>query len=342
MTGALRQFVAAAPNAMAMFDREMGYLARARDGSRATDIPTVRSAKAIIWTSPSFRNAGEPCTGAVWRARSNPRRSRVRPPSTARRWVRWQVCPWRDEAGEIGGIVVSGEDVTDRIEAETRADDLARRAQAAERSLKEALDAISDGFALYDSDDRLVVLNRAIRTLYDLPHDVSLTGARFEDLLRYAVGQGVYGLPESDKEPWIQSRLERHRTSSGPGEYQHGDGRWLRGEDRRTPDGGWVVIRTDITDLRRREAELAQKNAFLETTLANIGEGIAVFDSERTLVMANTDRVGLLLGLPPGFLRPGVALDDLVRLRTERGDYGATASRRSSQRGTRDSAKGSP
>ncbi|RBP18404.1 PAS domain S-box-containing protein [Roseiarcus fermentans] len=321
-TGGLAAFVAQAPNAMAMFDRDMRYVAASPKWLARHGLQACPAGRSHYEDLPNFPEAWKAAhrrslAGAIEAAEEQ----RLVDADGRACWVRWLTRPWRDGAGEISGIVIAGEEVTDRVEAQKRASDLARRAQEAERHLTEALDAIPEGFAIYDADDRLLVVNRAMRAMYGLG-DGDLTGARFEDLLRAAVARGIVGHAVTDTEAWVRERLERHRKPCGAVELRLLDGRWLLGEERRTPDGGVVAIRTDITELKTRQGELAQKNALLETTLLNIGEGIAVFDANRKLLVGNNDLVARLLDAPPELVRPGAALDDLVRLRAERGGDG--------------------
>ena len=220
------------------------------------------------------------------------------------------------------------EAVADPVEARQEAEALARRleeavrrAEAAERRLKEAIDALPSGFSLYDSNDRLVVHNETTRAMYPHAAEAMRTGAAFEDVLRIAFDRGHYGYDVEDRERWIGERMERHRNPSGAIERLTHSGRWLRIEERRTPQGGTVVIRTDITDLKHRERELAQKNALLEGVLRNMLDGVAVYDANRNLLAAN-DLVAQVLDAPASLFEPGATFDDLVRFRAERGDYG--------------------
>ncbi len=128
--------------------------------------------------------------------------------------------------------------------------------------LQEAVEAINEGFVLYDAEDRLVLCNTKYRRIYALSAPAMVPGVRFEDLLKFGIARGQYQEAKSDPEGWLSARLARRIVDAEPFEQELGDGRWLMVSDRRTSDGGRVGIRTDITDLKRNVAELteAQRN----------------------------------------------------------------------------------
>ena len=138
-----------------------------------------------------------------------------------------------------------------------------REAAAAWIRLKEAIEAISEGFALYDAEDRLVLCNTTYKKFHALSADAIVPGARFEELLRFGIGRRQYRGAEADPEGWIKARLARRDQGMEPLEQELGDGRWLIVSDRRTSDGGMVGIQTDITDLKRNVTELTQAHQSL-------------------------------------------------------------------------------
>ncbi len=132
------------------------------------------------------------------------------------------------------------------------------RKKAAEtwNRLQEAVEAINEGFVLYDAEDRLVLCNTKYREIYALSAAAMVPGVRFEDLLKFGIAHGQYQDAKADPEGWLKARLDRRKADAEPFEQELGDGRWLMVSDRRTSDGGRVGIRTDITDLKRNVAEL--------------------------------------------------------------------------------------
>jgi len=123
--------------------------------------------------------------------------------------------------------------------------------------LIDAIESISDGFSLYDADDRLVACNSRYREfLYHDVEDIVVVGASFEEIIRGAADQGLIKDALGRTDEWIAERLEFHR-SPGPLHLQErNDGRWLRISERKTDDGGTVAVYTDITELKQHEQEL--------------------------------------------------------------------------------------
>jgi diguanylate cyclase (GGDEF)-like protein/PAS domain S-box-containing protein len=160
-----------------------------------------------------------------------------------------------------GGWVATHEDITQRHQTElalTAAKADAERAELAARAaharLVEALDVVSEGLAIYDKDDRLVLWNRQYADVYPMSKDVMTSGATFEDILRTGLARGQYPEALGHEEHWLRTRLARHLQDHSSHEQQLPGDRWVRIEERRTGDGGVIGVRIDITDLKRREA----------------------------------------------------------------------------------------
>ena len=101
-----------------------------------------------------------------------------------------------------------------RLEQERqRAEAEARRAQA---QLGEAIEAISEGFALYDADDRLVICNRRFREMYASVGLEIQPGTQYETILRAAAGTGIIPAASDRTDAWVAERLDRHRNPGVP------------------------------------------------------------------------------------------------------------------------------
>jgi PAS domain S-box-containing protein len=160
-----------------------------------------------------------------------------------------------------GGWVATHEDITERHRTElalTEAKAGAERAEIAARAahtrLVEALDVVSEGLAIYDSQDRLVLWNRQYAEVYQISHDAFKAGATFEQILRSGIARGQYPDALGREERWLRERMQRHLQLHSTHEQQLPGDRWLRIEERRTGDGGTIGVRVDITELKRREA----------------------------------------------------------------------------------------
>ena len=166
------------------------------------------------------------------------------------RHVRASGLPKFDGAGQFIGY----RGVTHDITALWEARDKARRA---EQTLREALELLPAGFALYDADRRLTAFNRKLVELYLGPKDKMFVGADFASLARASVENYRHRLTPEQIETRINERLRQFEEPLGSFELQLEDDRWLLINERKTADGGLVGLRTDITAIKRREHALS-------------------------------------------------------------------------------------
>jgi class 3 adenylate cyclase/phosphoglycerate-specific signal transduction histidine kinase len=140
-----------------------------------------------------------------------------------------------------------------------------REIREGRRRLAVAIESISEALSLYDSEDRLVVCNNKYRTLLYPGGGVEVTpGMTFESIVRRAAERGYVKDAEGRVEDWVRERMARHREPSGPHVQQRGDGRWILVSERKTDDGSTVAVYSDITELKQRENQLADKSRALE------------------------------------------------------------------------------
>jgi adenylate cyclase len=132
-----------------------------------------------------------------------------------------------------------------------------REIREARTRLTEAIETISEGFSLYDAEDKLIVCNSRYRELFTSHADVMVPGTTFETILRTATERGLITDAEGRREAWLAERLARHRAPSETHVQHRSDGRWVQVSERKTANGGVVAIYADITEIKRREAELA-------------------------------------------------------------------------------------
>jgi len=158
------------------------------------------------------------------------------------------VTPLRDARGALFGYVGIAADLSETLE-------LRRQAASAARRLQDTIEHISEGFVLYDGDDRVVLCNERFRQFYPGIADLIKPGARFQDLVRAAVERGQFADVGANAEPWIADRLDRHRAPADLFEQKLADGRIVLVSERRTAEGGSIGIRTDITELVRAQEE---------------------------------------------------------------------------------------
>ena len=155
-----------------------------------------------------------------------------------------------DEPHLIGIVFdVTQQKITDRLNME------------AELRLKDAVENISEAFVLWDADNRLVLCNSKYQQFHSLPASVCVPGTAYEDVVRTA------------KEPAIRQRIGLTKGEAAEGrsfEVQLGDRRWLQINERRTKDGGFVSVGTDITALKKQEERLLLSERELMMTVRDL------------------------------------------------------------------------
>ncbi|SMO80473.1 PAS domain S-box-containing protein [Thalassovita litoralis] len=166
-------------------------------------------------------------------------------------------------------------------------DYLRREAWQSSARLRASIEVLPDGFALYDTEDRLVLCNNRYRQIYAQSAPAIRPGQKFEDLLRFGLKQGQYPEAVGREEAWLRERLAAHNAANSILEQQTANGQWLRIYERATPEGGRVGIRVDITEQveSRQRAELAERR--LQEAIQALPVGFSLFNQREELVIYN-------------------------------------------------------
>jgi PAS domain S-box-containing protein len=174
--------------------------------------------------------------------------------------------PVFDETGRFVGYRGTSTNLTEVTEAR-------ERAERAETLLRDAVDSITEGFVIFDEDDRVIMRNEHLRTMLARPIGYLPVGMTFEEALRRGVHDGHYPAAIGREEPWIAERLRQHRAGEGAVELQTRDGRWMLMTDRRMRSGGIAGLRIDITELKAAQVALRASEERLDRAqqLAGIG-----------------------------------------------------------------------
>ncbi|MGD9868314.1 MAG: ATP-binding protein, partial [Hyphomicrobiales bacterium] len=132
---------------------------------------------------------------------------------------------------------------------------------AVDGRLRDAVENISEAFVLWDQDNRLVLCNRKYQQFYKLPDHAVTPGAPYEAVVAAAT------------EPLVTSRTTLGNNSGAEAynyEAQLADGRWLHIDERRTRDGGYVSVGTDITALKTTQQRQMQSEKKLKATIVDL------------------------------------------------------------------------
>jgi class 3 adenylate cyclase/PAS domain-containing protein len=189
-----------------------------------------------------------------------------------------------------------------------------------ERQLEVALDNMPGALVYTDEKLNLVFCNERFKEMYKIPPELLQPGRPYPDVFRYLARNGYYG--PGDPEAYVAQRVESLRNPSGLSFEDHTpDGRWYRVLRRRVAAGGTVTVITDITEQKRAETELAEREAHLHVALDNMPGALVYTDENLNFVFCN-DRFREMYIVPEELLQPGRPYADVFRYLAENGYYG--------------------
>ncbi|MCC0062752.1 MAG: PAS-domain containing protein [Defluviimonas sp.] len=147
------------------------------------------------------------------------------------------------------------------------------------------LNLIQQALSIFDRDLKLAVSNRQYQVMFDLPDKLTEPGTTFEDTIRYLVLRGEYGAI-TDSEAAVAVRVEQARAFQPHYmERRRANGRTISVEGSPLPQGGWVTVYTDITEIKRQEALLRSRSKELSEELLAHAERLA--QANRALASTN-------------------------------------------------------
>jgi two-component system cell cycle sensor histidine kinase PleC len=176
--------------------------------------------------------------------------------------VRCELSQGETDAGlHLIGIAV---DITEQKS-------LAAKTVEADLRLRDAIETIPEAFVLWDAEDRLVLCNSHFQRLHKLPDSAVGPGTSYETVME------VGSMPE------VRTRLHESATQA-PGartfEAQLDDGNWLHISERRTKDGGYVSVGTDITRIKEHEQKLVDNDLRLRATVIDLKRSQAALEQQ--------------------------------------------------------------
>jgi adenylate cyclase len=179
--------------------------------------------------------------------------------------------PGRDEIGRMAEALRLFRDTAIEVEEKNL-----REVSEARQRLIDAIESISEGFALYDAGDRLVLCNSRYREiLFPGIADVIVPGVQFETIVRQAAHSGMVEEAKGREEAWIAERLAAHRDLMVTLIHRRDPKRWILVNERRITGGGTVAVYSDITELKQREESLAEKSTVLEALSNKLAKYLA-------------------------------------------------------------------
>ena len=153
----------------------------------------------------------------------------------------------------------------------------------AEVRLTDAIENISEAFVLWDTQSKLVLCNSKYQQFHSLPASACVAGTPYSIVA------------SSSKEPIIKKYVPgqiNDRKGTRSVEVQLADGRWLQINERRTKDGGFVSVGTDITALKKQEENLLKSERTLMVTVRDLQKERQQADAQSQRLAELADKYG--------------------------------------------------
>jgi diguanylate cyclase (GGDEF)-like protein len=206
-------------------------------------------------------------------------------------------------ADELGALLAAMEVMRGAIKSSLQSEVAQRR--SAESRLADALESSREGVVVIDSASRIVLVN-----------------AQAGQLLAGVMEKVAHGASAQALMAMIQAKGEtpRRKADLAAAEIKWPDGRWIRVSQNGTQEGGAVIVFSDISVLKEQEAALTATNQRFDVALANMSQGLCLYDADHRLQVFNR-RFCEIFRLPSARVVPGMPLDDVIGLSVTVGNY---------------------
>ncbi|MBZ9820955.1 putative bifunctional diguanylate cyclase/phosphodiesterase [Mesorhizobium sp. CA4] len=162
---------------------------------------------------------------------------------------------------------------------------IAEELRAQNERFAAAVENMSHGLCMFDADERVIICNRNYIDIFSLDAKVVKPGIRFFDILQHSVDIGIAAQSAGElyaiRKPYIDG--------AKPSTYEEilSDGRIIVISHRPIAVGGWVSIYEDVTEQRRAEQELKEQHRRFDAALANMSQGLLMYDANGRMIVRN-------------------------------------------------------
>ncbi|PCI05284.1 MAG: hypothetical protein COB78_01345 [Hyphomicrobiales bacterium] len=220
-----------------------------------------------------------------------------------------EIC---DQPVANGVWFTTHEDVTGRVQAELKI-------KLQNHQFDTALSNISQGLCMFDGNKNLIVSNDSYATIFGLSPDMIRSGMNLGEIiqLRFKHGCFVGAKPENFRnraDEWIDSLLEGQEI------HKLNNGGYVEILIHPMEGGGWLSTQTDVTERTEAKLALALQNHQFDMAIANISQGLCLFDSDKRLIVSN-DLYATLFDLEPDMIKPGLHIREIMELRVTNGSF---------------------
>lgn len=214
--------------------------------------------------------------------------------------------PFFDEQGRFKGYRGTATDITRETESEIAA-------LNTQNEFITAIESISDGYALWDADDRLIIGNEQFAATdgHDkIKLDKGMTFAEFAKLL---AASGAVGEAAGREDEWVRDTVDKHRNAQAAYNLTCGQ-RWLEVYEHHLPNGRTLTVTRDMT--KQREIERQLQHAQKMETVGQMTGGIAHdFNNLLQVILGNLEMIIDATSVDNRLLQPA----KMAKTATERG-----------------------
>lgn len=171
--------------------------------------------------------------------------------SLAMAWISWRSGSWIDQTPDAASHARRLQQAVDPLRLQLR---------ASETRLREVMDAVPAGLAIYDNQDRLLLFNREVSRQYPYCSEQPVIGETYENLMRRALAENRIADAVGREEEWLALRMAGRGALDTPLLRHTDDGHWVHFHEIRTPSGYLVMTRLDMTPMVEKGLALERAN----------------------------------------------------------------------------------
>jgi diguanylate cyclase (GGDEF)-like protein len=173
------------------------------------------------------------------------------------------------------------------------------------------LEKMRQGLCFFDGSKRLIIANKRYAEIYGIAAGAIRPGMTLREIvdLRFAAGS-VPDMTQAEYLEWRDGVAVANKPLDSIVRLRNG--RIIHIHHEPLTDFGWVATHDDITEQRRSEGELRRRNLHFDAAIANMSQGLCMFDANERMIVCNLN-YPLMFGLSPEFVKPGVSLRDVLQ-----------------------------
>ncbi len=222
-------------------------------------------------------------------------------------------------------VFIVAHDVTRRIVGRKRVKEAETRRNEAHQRLCDAIDTISEGFALFDAEGRLQLCNQKyVDGIGGIRRREVRPGMTFEEIVDQALKNGLWDRSDEPLDVIRARILARHQNLPSECDIRYPSGRWMRQSKKRTREGGVVAVYSDITDIKEQEQAQAERERLYRQMLEALPDAIVISENDRVVFinaaavrLFGADSAEQLIGIDVHRLAPP-GIEDIRRARREK------------------------